>query len=66
MDGRAVAYALSLDFFQRPFAVFILSLGKNACTALGVVTWYWEAFGPLFLVMPFLSGIFVWLNVSLR
>lgn len=55
-DGRAVMYALALDFFQKPVGGFILLLGKEVCTLLGIVTWYWEVVGPFLFVIPFYNG----------
>jgi hypothetical protein len=51
-NGEAVAYALSLDFFQKPMAAWLLSLGLRPLALFGLATWYWEAFAPFLFVSP--------------
>eukprot|EP01125_Pyxidicula_operculata_P010123 TRINITY_DN3337_c0_g1_i5.p1 TRINITY_DN3337_c0_g1~~TRINITY_DN3337_c0_g1_i5.p1 ORF type:complete len:475 (+),score=36.79 TRINITY_DN3337_c0_g1_i5:119-1543(+) len=58
IDGTAVFYALNLDYFQMPFARFLLTLPSWFLKYSCFLTLFWELYGPFLFIFPIKNAYF--------
>lgn len=66
VDGTALAYALHIDFYVRPFGTAMLALPSEVLQAMTRGVWWLELLGPLLLLVPRLRNLAVLAFVALH
>ena len=64
-DGTAISYALQIDFYAKPFGVWLRDFSPGLLKALTLSTWWLELVGPAILFLPICFVFFRILGVVL-